>query len=170
MFRPTATAILVAVIVSAAATVRAQNASPLPPAVTFAVSTGYWQDSAEDSDKAAAPTTESTAADAGDTPVRRGYYKLFSLRQPDGTAKVFLQRIEMAADGPAIASSTEIEEFTAMKAYVTDIRPESSDGVTAQPGMFATIHLKTDPKAAHSDSWTVLIDDLGEMRVEKASN
>lgn len=166
MFRHTATAILLAVIVSAAATVRAEDASPLPPAVTFAVSTGYWQDSAEGADKAA----ESASATAGDTPVRRGYYKLFSLRQPDGTAKILLQRIEMAAEGPSIVSSTEIQEFTAMKAYVTDIRPESSDGVTTQPGMFATIHLKTDPKAAHSDSWTVLIDDLGEMRVEKASN
>ncbi|SOC39459.1 hypothetical protein SAMN05892877_1064 [Rhizobium subbaraonis] len=166
MFRSPATAVLLAAFLGASATVRAEEASPLPPAVTFAVSTGYWQDSAEGADKA----PESASPAAGDTPVRRGYYKLFSLRQPDGTAKIYLQRIEMAADGPSIASSSEIEAFSAMKAYVTDIRPESSDGVTAQPGMFATIHLKTDPKATRSDSWTVLIDDLGEMRVEKASN
>ena len=112
--------------------------------------------------------SDAAAPDA--SAVRRGYYKLYSLRQPDGTAQIHLQRIEATPEGPAIASSTELEEFSAMKAYVTDIRPESSDGVKGQPGMFATIHLKTDPQAAESTAWTVLIDDLGELKVEKASN
>nr|WP_183806399.1 hypothetical protein [Mycoplana azooxidifex] len=141
----------------------AQEPSPLPANVTFAVSTGYWEEQAGDQDGSDAAAPDASA-------VRRGYYKLYSLRQPDGTAQIHLQRIEATPEGPAIASSTELEEFSAMKAYVTDIRPESSDGVKGQPGMFATIHLKTDPQAAESTAWTVLIDDLGELKVEKASN
>jgi hypothetical protein len=57
-----------------------------------------------------------------------------------------------------------------MKPYVTDIRPENSSGITTQPGLFATVYLKTDPKAAEPESWTVLIDDLGEIKVERATN
>lgn len=142
-----------------------EPASPLPASVTFAISTGYWEKHADDDTASEAAAGAKTGA-----PVRRGYYKLFSLRQPDGTAQLHLQRIEAAADGPTIVSSTEIEAFSAMKAYVTDIRPESSDGVKGQPGMFATVHLKTDPAAGASTAWTVLIDDLGDMTVEKASN
>lgn len=36
----------------------------------------------------------------------------------------------------------EVEELTQLKPFVTDIRPESSSGVTSQPGMFATVYLK----------------------------
>ncbi len=150
-----AVALLALLIVAPAAA--AQEPSPLPANVTFAVSTGYWEE------QPAASGAEASA-------VRRGYYKLFSLRQPDGTAQIHLQRIAATAEGPAIASSTELEEFSTMKAYVTDIRPESSDGMKAQPGMFATVYLKTDPQATESTAWTVLIDDLGELKIEKASN
>ena len=38
-----------------------------------------------------------------------------------------------------------------------------------EPGLFATIYLKTDP-AADSDGWTVLIDEFGDITVEKATN
>ncbi len=159
-----AVALLALLIVAPAAA--AQEPSPLPANVTFAVSTGYWEEQpAGDGDPAA-----SGAAAADASAVRRGYYKLFSLRQPDGTAQIHLQRIAATAEGPAIASSTELEEFSTMKAYVTDIRPESSDGMKAQPGMFATVYLKTDPQATESTAWTVLIDDLGELKIEKASN
>lgn len=153
-----AVALLALLIVAPAAA--AQEPSPLPANVTFAVSTGYWEEQPA-ADGAAAPDASA---------VRRGYYKLFSLRQPDGTAQIHLQRIAATAEGPAIASSTELEEFSTMKAYVTDIRPESSDGMKAQPGMFATVYLKTDPQATESTAWTVLIDDLGELKIEKASN
>lgn len=57
-----------------------------------------------------------------------------------------------------------------MKSYVTDIRPESSNGASASPGLFVTVYLKTDPMAKEAESWTVLIDELGEMKIEKASN
>ncbi len=153
-----AVALLALLIVAPAAA--AQEPSPLPANVTFAVSTGYWEEQ---------PAASGAAAPDAST-VRRGYYKLFSLRQPDGTAQIHLQRIAATAEGPAVASSTELEEFSTMKAYVTDIRPESSDGMKAQPGMFATVYLKTDPQATESTAWTVLIDDLGELKIEKASN
>ena len=70
----------------------------------------------------------------------------------------------------AVVSSVEIEELNQLKPFVTDIRPESSSGVTSQPGMFATVYLKTEPQAKEAESWTVMIDDLGEMIVEKATN
>lgn len=167
MSRPFPAIIALTALLAVAPAAVAQEPSPLPANVTFAVSTGYWEEQAGDEGG-------KQAVSGGATPeasaVRRGYYKLFSLRQPDGTAQIHLQRIEATPEGPAIASSTELEEFSTMKAYVTDIRPESSDGVKGQPGMFATVHLKTDPQAAESTAWTVLIDDIGELTVEKASN
>ncbi len=135
----------------------AEGDSPVAETITFVVSTGFWEEPAEDG---------SAAADA----MRRGYYKLVAVRQPDGTAEVHLQQIEATADGPKLASSTVLEEFSAMKPYVTDIRPENSSGVTTQPGLFATVYLKTDPKAVEPENWTVLIDDLGEIKVERATN
>lgn len=130
------------------------DASPVPPTVTFVVSTGFWHEEPE----------------ADGDPERRGYYKLIAVRQPDGTAQVHLQQIEATAEGPVVLSSAELEEFSAMKPYVTDIRPENSTGITTQPGLFATVHLKTDPQVAEPENWTVLIDDLGEIRIEKATN
>lgn len=132
----------------------AGDAPPVAETVTFVVSTGFWEE-----------PTEETGSEA-----RRGYYKLIAVRQPDGTAEVHLQQIEATTEGPKIASSTALEEFSAMKPYVTDIRPENSSGITAQPGFFATVYLKTDPKASEPESWTVLIDDLGEIKVERATN
>lgn len=132
----------------------AGDAPPVAETVTFVVSTGFWEEPAEE-----------TGSEA-----RRGYYKLIAVRQPDGTAEVHLQQIEATAEGPKIASSTALEEFSAIKPYVTDIRPENSSGITAQPGFFATVYLKTDPKASEPESWTVLIDDLGEIKVERATN
>lgn len=138
------------------APVRAEDIDTLPSSVTFVTSTGYWEDAAE---------TGATAQTQ-----RKGYYKLVSIRQPDRTAKIYLQQIASADSGPTVVSSVEIEELNALKPYVTDIRPESSSGVTSQPGLFATVYLKTDPQAKEPESWTVMIDELGEMIVERASN
>ena len=145
-----------------AAPASAEGDSPVGETITFVVSTGFWEAPAEDGD---ATKPETTAGGP-----RRGYYKLIAVRQPDGTAAIHLQQIEATATGPKIASSAVLEEFSAMKPYVTDIRPENSSGVTAQPGLFATVYLKTDPKAVEPESWTVLIDDLGAIKVERATN
>jgi len=137
----------------------AGDSPPVAETVTFVVSTGFWEEPAEEAD------TDTAGAQA-----RRGYYKLIAVRQADGTAEVHLQQIEATAEGPKIASSAALEEFSAMKPYVTDIRPENSSGITTQPGFFATVYLKTDPTASEPESWTVLIDDLGEIKVERATN
>ena len=150
-----------------AAPARAEGEPPVPETITFVVSTGYWEETADTED---GETTQAQAPAGTEAEMRRGYYKLIAVRQPDGTADIHLQQIESTADGPKITSSTELEEFSALKPYVTDIRPENSSGITRQPGLFATVYLKTDPKAEEPESWTVLIDELGEIRVERATN
>jgi hypothetical protein len=147
----------------------AEGEPPVAETITFVVSTGFWEEPVDDAaaEEATKPETANTAQASA---MRRGYYKLIAVRQPDGTAQIHLQQIEATAAGPKIASSAILEEFSAMKPYVTDIRPENSSGITTQPGLFATVYLKTDPKAAEPESWTVLIDDLGEIKVERATN
>ncbi len=144
--------------------------SPVAETITFVVSTGFWEEPVEAEEDDAAATEPETTETAEPAALRRGYYKLIAVHQPDGTAEIHLQQIEATAGGPKIASSTVLEEFSTMKPYVTDIRPENSTGITTQPGLFATVYLKTDPKTLEPESWTVLIDDLGEIKVERATN
>ncbi|MCA1403088.1 hypothetical protein I6F26_00540 [Ensifer sp. IC3342] len=151
----------------------AQESAILPSNITFVTSTGYWEESG------AALSQDSAEKNAGGATSglqerspsgKRGYYKLIAVRQNDGTAQVHLQQIASAPAGPEVVSSAELEEFTALKPYVTDIRPETSTGITPQPGMFATVYLKTDPSAREPESWTVVIDDLGDIKIERATN
>ncbi|WEX78663.1 hypothetical protein PYH37_003575 [Sinorhizobium numidicum] len=147
----------------------AQEADIVPSNVIFVTSTGYW----EESQGALLPDDEpgqtgSTTAKGADG--QRGYYKLIAVRQSDGTARIHLQQIASTPAGPEVISSAELDEFSALKPYVTDIRPETSTGITRQPGMFATVYLKTDPSATEPESWTVLIDDLGDIKIERATN
>ena len=139
----------------------------LPASVIFATSTGYWEDDGNAPDVERAPTKAESVSDTQEK--RHGYYKLFAVRQPDRTSKVYLQQIAQTETGPMIASTIELQEISDLKPYVTDIRPENSSGIIKQPGLFATIYLKTDP-AAEPDGWTVLIDELGDITIEKATN
>lgn len=159
------TVLLVGLVLGAP--VMADDIDAMPITVTFAISGGFWVDPGV----APAPSAgaEPGKQDAG-TPARRGYYKLVAVRQPDRTAKVYLQQIASTDAGPELLDTVELEEFTAMKPYVTDIRPEDSTGITRQPGMMATVYLKTDPQAVEPDGWTVLIDEFGDITVEKATN
>ncbi|MGO8371285.1 hypothetical protein ACC808_22950 [Rhizobium ruizarguesonis] len=142
----------------------------LPASVIFATSTGYWEDDGNALAIERAPMgAESVADPEGKATQRHGYYKLFAVRQPDRTSKVYLQQIAQTETGPAIASTIELQEFSDLKPYVTDIRPENSNGIIKEPGLFATVYLKTDP-AAEPDGWTVLIDEFGDITVEKATN
>lgn len=169
MHKPLLLALLIALT---GASAHAEDANVVSPDVTFVTSTGYWEESGDplsalnpDSAEANAPAEPKSGDSA-----RRGYYKLIALRQQDGTAQIHLQQIEATPTGPQVVSSAELEEFSSLKAYITDIRPETSTGVTAQPGMFATVYLKTDRAAREPETWTVLIDDLGDIKVERASN
>jgi hypothetical protein len=147
------------------ATASGEEPPLLPSTVTFATSTGYWEGEAGLPEDAA--TQSPTGGKA--TPERRGYYKLYAVRQPDATSRVYLQQVAVTGDGPQVLSTVELSEITALKAYVTDIRPENSGGLIRQPGLFASIILKTTPNG-EPESWTVLINDLGEVIVERASN
>ena len=136
----------------------------LPVSTIFVTSSGMWEQAAPEaaagSQTTPTPSTEPT----------RGYYKVVAMRQADGTAKIYLQQIAYTANGPSLVETVELDEFTQMKAYVTDIRPESSSGASDVPGLFVTVHLKTNPTQKETDAWTVLIDELGDMKIEKASN
>lgn len=162
MHKPALLALLLFVSYGSA---EAEDANVVPPQATFVTSTGYWEESGEP-----LSSLDPNAAAEKPSDARRGYYKLIALRQADGSAQIHLQQIEATAAGPVVVSSAELEEFSAFKAYVTDIRPETSTGVTAQPGMFATVYLKTNPSAREPETWTVLIDDLGDIKIERASN
>lgn len=135
----------------------------LPASVIFVASSGMWEQTAKVPEGATAPQTNSGEP-------TRGYYKVVAVRQGNGTAKIYLQQLAYTANGPSLVETVELEEFTQMRAYVTDIRPESSSGASDVPGLFVTVHLKTDPTQKEADAWTVLIDELGDMKIEKASN
>lgn len=137
----------------------------LPVSAIFVVSSGMWED--RNLEPVKGPDGQLRPPPASPT---RGYYKVIAIRQGDGTAKIYLQRIAYTADGPNLLENVELEEFNQMKSYVTDIRPESSNGASASPGLFVTVYLKTDPMAKEAESWTILIDELGEMKIERASN
>ncbi|APG84210.1 hypothetical protein [Sinorhizobium americanum] len=146
-----------------AGALRAQEGGILPSNITFVTSTGYWEDGA-----GAMPSGDPEGGTK--RAAQRGYYKLIAVRQTDGTARIHLQQIASTPAGPDVVSSAELEEFTAMRPFVTDIRPETSTGITRQPGMFATVYLKTDPSATEPESWTVLIDEVGDIKIERATN
>jgi len=150
----------------------AEDIDQLPVTATFVISGGSWEGDAEPSASAppVSPTPAPAPAGATAPAPRRGYYKLIAIRQPDRTAKVYLQQILASDAGPEVLESVELEEFSAIRPYVTDIRPEDSTGISRQPGFFATVYLKTDPAAVEPEGWTVLIDEFGEIRVERATN
>ncbi|PLK70820.1 hypothetical protein C0V73_09295 [Rhizobium sp. TH135] len=151
-------ALLVSLMLSSPAA--ADEIDQLPLTATFVISGGYWESGPE-----GVPGVE-TAVAAGE----RGYYKLVAIRQPDRTARIHLQMVASAETGLRLVESVELEEFTTLKPYVTGIRPESMTGVSGTPGFFATVYLKTAPDTDRVEEWTVLIDELGDIRVERASN
>jgi hypothetical protein len=143
--------LMACLMLSAAA--RAEDVDLLPPTITFVVSTGFWQDQSEN---------ESTR--------RKGYYKLVSVRQNDRSARVYLQQVAMSDSGPQIISTVGIDDLNGMHPFVTDIRAEISNGNRVEPGLFATVYLRTDPGAAESDAYTVIVNEFGELKASRASN
>ncbi|WP_438748982.1 hypothetical protein [Pararhizobium sp. O133] len=151
----------------------AEEPTLIPDNIIFVTSTGYWEESGNPLsvlDPEAGKTADKQQPGATAAPTQRGYYKLIAVRQPEGNTHIFLQQIALDATGPRMISSAELDEFSAMKVYVTDIRPETSSGIVRQPGLFATVYLKTDPTATEPETWTVLIDDIGDIKVERETN
>ena len=163
MKRVVASLVLFLAVASAAP---ADDIDQLPVTATFVVSGGYWQGGVDGVAGADAGNTTAGASTAG----ARGYYKLVAIRQPDRSARVYLQMIATDESGLRLVESVELEEFAAIKPYVTGIRPESTSGVSGTPGFMATVYLRTDPARDPVEEWTVLIDELGDIRVERASN
>ncbi|WP_283194832.1 hypothetical protein [Rhizobium sp. AN80A] len=172
----TACALLIAALPVVARAADTMDDPVLPANITFATSTGYWADDGNAPAVTRPPiaATANAPAAATATPTapsqpRRGYYKLFAVRQADRTAKVYLQQIAQTDAGPQIVSTVEVQELNDLNPYVTDIRPENSSGRLNEPGMFAMVYLKTDPDA-DVESWTVIIDEFGEIGVEKSGH
>lgn len=152
---------------------RGDDLTSLPAAVILATSTGYWQDETGQPTDASGAVSPATVPTDTATPVsapgalpRHGYYKLYAVRQTDRTSKVYLQQVLSTDDGPQVLSTTELVDITALKGYVTDIRPENSGGIIREPGLFATIFIKRDIDG-DAQAWNVLRDDLGEVTVER---
>lgn len=136
------------------ASAAAQEQPTLPPTITFATSTGYWTDEVQQ------------PASGQQTPSRHGYYKLYAVRQADGTSKIYLQKIAATETGPQVLSTTEIGEINELRPYVTDLSPENSDGPIDQPGLFATVTLRADLDG-EVQRWRVAMDEFGEISVER---
>jgi hypothetical protein len=158
---------LLVLSLSAATPVLADEIGQLPVTATFVVSGGFWITGPEGMPD---ENTEAETGTSADATGARGYYKLAAIRQQDRTTKIYLQMIAAEATGPRLVQSVELEEFSAIRPYVTGIMPESMTGVGEEPGFMATVYLKTSPQADRAEEWTVLIDDLGDIRVERASN
>ncbi|MDQ0453955.1 hypothetical protein [Rhizobium paknamense] len=147
----------------------AEDVAHLAPDVTFAISGGYWEDPGVAASNGIIKVPGNVAALKG-AQAKRGYYRLVSLRQPDRTAKVYLQQMEATEEGPRLADSIELQEITALHAFITDLRPDDSSGLNRGLGFSATIFLKTDAEALEADSWTVVVDDFGEISVDRESH
>jgi hypothetical protein len=162
-------AAVLGLLVAAPVTVLADEPPMLPGSVLFATSTGYWEGEASLPESAPPTPAPPVSSQPALPAARHGYYKLYAVRQPDATSRVYLQQIAASDDGPQVLNTVELSEITALKCYVTDIRPENSSGLIKEPGLFASVILKTTPDG-ETQSWTVLIDELGEITVEPASN
>lgn len=122
-------------------------AQALPARVLSVVSGGYWEDSDQ-----------------------RGYYRAIAVRSADNTSRLYLQRIQLADSGPSLVDTNEIESMTEMKAYITDMRPETSTGIAQRPGFAVFVYLKLDPTAGEPDTYELFVDDFGDIAFTPASN
>jgi hypothetical protein len=146
-------------------------AERLPERVLFVTSGGYWQVTAPTKTGETADTTaQNDAGLAAQAAPARGYYRLIAVRGEDNRSLVDLQRIALAPEGPRLMTSTPVEAINDLGAYVTDIRPENSTGASSGPGFAAFIYLKTDPTVVEPETWSVFVDEFGDIAVEKSSN
>ncbi|MCR9139529.1 MAG: hypothetical protein NXI27_26250 [Alphaproteobacteria bacterium] len=154
------------------ATTQAQSDAPMEPAqiagslstrILSAVSGGYWEAEIE-------PKSAEGETAKADPVAARGYYRIAALRSMDNTSRLYLQRIRLTDDGPDMVDSVEIQALTEMKAYITDMRPESSTGIAERPGFAAFIYLKLDPKAREPDTYELFVDEFGDAAFAPATN
>lgn len=167
--------------------------------VMFVVSGGFWEgvlgevDGSADpaapadgstTDAATAPATEppaATGAEAGSAApaaeaapevlaMQKGYYRIVAVRAEDNHSLFYLQQMMLGENGPEVVLTMDIAELNDLNGYVTDIRPEDSSGSAGQPGFAAYVYLKPDLKTVEPETWSVLVDDLGDISVSRADN
>ncbi|PWW03532.1 hypothetical protein DFR52_101213 [Hoeflea marina] len=162
--------------------------------VMFVVSGGFWEGLPNEQDGGAAPAdgaapdsvpaagaaqaepapATGAAADTEPAPevltMQKGYYRIAAVRAQDNHSLFYLQQVALGEDGPDVVMSMEIAELSDLKGYVTDIRPEDSSGSASQPGFAAYVHMKPDLETVEPETWSVLIDDLGDITVSRADN
>ncbi|MEW7008416.1 hypothetical protein [Lentilitoribacter sp. EG35] len=132
-----------------------EEALALPTRLLFTISGGSWAEELE---------VDGTAT------TRKGYYRLSAFRQQDNTSALFLQKIANTDQGPEEVLTLELEEVSAMNAYITDMRPESSTGSSSNAGFAAYVYLKTDPSIVEPTTYSIYVDDLDDIFIEQASN
>ena len=140
------------------------KAFTLDPALLFAVSGGLWEDSGPEAAEAGKDTAPAATEE---TLPASGYYRLIAIRA-NGGAAVYLQKIGRTAEGASLVESLPLEEINALSPLVIDIRPDGSE--TGAPGFGAFVHLKTDPGSAEPETWSVFVDEFGDLAVSRGTN
>ena len=116
--------------------------STFPPEITFAISGGLWQDASG----------------------QKGYYRLFSVRQPDRSARVALQKMAVSQNGATVLSTSEISAISNLHARVTSISPKDPSGAIRGPGFYALVNV-TDERGSSAQTLAVVIDASGSLSV-----
>jgi hypothetical protein len=162
-------ALMLVVIAGAPRLAAAEDLGRLPTDITFVISGGSWEDPGE-ADTNGIVKSPQINSKATKQNIRRGYYRLLSVRQPDRTAKVFLQQMQVTETGIQPVDTVELQEINDLHAYVTDIRTDDTSGINSSLGFMGTVYVKTDPKSVDPDSWNVIIDEFGEIQVMRESH
>lgn len=142
----------------------------VPSQVTFLISGGLWEDPGESSIKSNSQKSAVIPPVSSSSTIRRGYYRVVAVRQPDQTSKVYLQQIQVSDAGAQLIDRVELQEISDLHAYVTDIRTDDTAGINRTLGLSATVYLKSNPKSVDPESWSVIVDEFGEIQVARESH
>ncbi len=140
-------------------------AEQVPSRVIAVVSGGKWDSATVETDDSEAPEEG-----AGETPAGSGYYRAVAIRSENRTSKLFLQKIRLTDGNPETLSTVEVEDLSNLDAFITDMRPENSTGVTEDSGFVVYVYLKEDPQVAEPDTWELFVDEFGDFEFLPASN
>lgn len=150
---------------------KASELDELAPQVTFSISGGRWEDPGESDNNGIVKSPElKKGTQSPAKSIRRGYYRLVAVQQPDKTGKVFLQQMQVTDAGPQLIDRVELQEITDLHGFITDIRTDDTSGSNRSLGFLATVYVKTNQKSADPDSWNVIIDEFGEIQVARESH
>ncbi len=142
----------------------------LSPRILFSISGGYWETLPETGQAGESGSQNTPPEDAAEQASERGYYRAVAYRSEDNSSRLYLQKVGLVDGAPVVLETDEIEEIASEPAFITDLRPENSTGVSATPGFAAFIYLKRDPTDAQPENWELFVDEFGELTVNEATN